>query len=190
MFKVVSKAVIALISTTSAAANPGFGGSITADGINNAKNVIAPFIFKSLADIKIPEIDISGGKFTNLDIKIPQPDLSNIDMSLDHAKNAIELNAKGISTTMTADFEFKYIIKVDGTADINVKNMLVDVELGLSTQPGTPGSDLAPKLTVVKTNININPDDVDIQLHGGLVSKIANVLVPLIKSSLLPSIVT
>jgi hypothetical protein len=190
MFKVVSKAVIALISTTSAAANPGFGGSITADGLNNAKNVIAPFIFKSLADIKIPEIDISGGKFTNLDIKIPQPDLSNVNMILDNAKNGIELNAKGISTAMTAAFEFKYIITVDGTADINVKNMLVDVELALGTQPGTPGSDLAPKLTVVKTNININPDDVDIQLHGGLVSKIANVLVPLIKSSLLPAIVT
>lgn len=35
----------------------------------------------------------------------------------------------------------------------------------------------------------MNPDDIDIQLTGGLVSKIANILIPLIKSSVVPSII-
>jgi hypothetical protein len=38
--------------------------------------------------------------------------------------------------------------------------------------------------------INVNPDDIDIQLTGGLVAKIANILIPLLKSEVIPSIIT
>lgn len=63
------------------------------------------------------------------------------------------------------------------------------MELDASTQPGTPSYELAPKITAQKLAINVNPDDIDIQLTGGLVSKIANILIPLIKSSVVPSII-
>jgi hypothetical protein len=59
----------------------------------------------------------------------------------------------------------------------------------MSTQAGTPATDLAPKLTASKVDVSINPDDVDIELSGGLVSKIASLLIPLIKSSVIPLIV-
>ena len=192
MFKFASKAVCALLATAQAVnpATPGFGGSITQEGINNAKNVATPIIFNYLKDIKIPEIDITGGKFTNLDINIPQPDTKNVNLNLDSAKNGVELKATGITTTMTSDFTFKYIITVSGKANIVIKNMGVDVEFGVTTQPGTPASELAPLLSVAKSLITINPDDVDIKLSGGLVTKIANILIPLIKSSLIPQIVS
>lgn len=67
--------------------------------------------------------------------------------------------------------------------------MNADIELGLTTQPGSPTTDLAPKITADKVAININPDDVDIKLSGSLVSKIASVLIPLFKKTLIPMIV-
>jgi hypothetical protein len=67
--------------------------------------------------------------------------------------------------------------------------MTIDAKLGIAEQPGTPSTDMAPKLIVDTLNIGINPDDVDIKLTGGSVAKIASVLIPLIKSSLLPTIV-
>ena len=190
MFRFASKAVLALLSTAHAAATPGLGGSISQEGVNNAKNVAVPIVFDFIKDVQIPEIDITDGKFTNLDIHIPQPDINNVAMNLNSATNGVELVANQLTTTITSDFTFKYIITVSGKADIKIKNMGVDLELGLSTQPGTPSSELAPMLKVDKSAITINPDDVDITLSGGLVTKIANILIPLIKSSLIPQIVS
>lgn len=186
----ITPAVLALLASSTQARNPGLGGSISQEGLTNAKNVATPFIFQYLKDIQIPEVDISNGKFTNLDIKIDQPALSNVNLTLDSTTNAIELTANGVSTEMTSDFTFKYIISVSGQADIKIKNLTVDAKLDISTQPGNPTSELAPKLTVEKLNIGINPDDVDITLSGSSVAKIASILIPIIKSSLLPSIVT
>jgi hypothetical protein len=43
-------------------------------------------------------------------------------------------------------------------------------------------------LQTLVDKITVNPDDVDIQLTGGLVSKIASVFIPLIKSSIIPDV--
>ena len=59
----------------------------------------------------------------------------------------------------------------------------------MSTQPGTPSYELAPKLTAHKVAVTLNPDDIDIKLTGSLVSKIANVLIPLIKSTVIPGVI-
>lgn len=67
--------------------------------------------------------------------------------------------------------------------------MNADIELGLSTQPGTPATDVAPKITANKVAIDINPDDIDIKLSGSLVSKIASVFIPFFKKTLIPMIV-
>lgn len=48
---------------------------------------------------------------------------------------------------------------------------------------------MAPKLTVNALDVSLNPDDIDISLSGSLVSKIANVFIPLIKSSIIPSVI-
>ena len=155
-------AVIALLATSVAAKNPGLGGSITQEGLTNGKNILTPFLFQYLKDIQIPEIDIKGGKFTNLDIHIPQPALSNINIGLHNDSNSLEMNAQGIQATTTADFSFKYIITVSGSANIQIKKMNIDAQLGISTQPSANSSELAPKLSVQKMDIDINPDDIDI----------------------------
>jgi len=44
-------------------------------------------------------------------------------------------------------------------------------------------------LKIVKFNISIDPKNIDITLSGSAVAKIANILIPLIKSSLIPVMV-
>lgn len=74
--------------------------------------------------------------------------------------------------------------------DINVKKLALNAEIDFSTQTGKPATDLAPKLTAKTIDITMNPDDVDVKLTGGLVAKIAGVFIPLVKSSILPAVVT
>jgi len=64
-----------------------------------------------------------------------------------------------------------------------------DFQIGMGTQPGNPSTELAPMLSLLMDNILINPDKVDITLSGSLVAKIASVFVPLIKNTIIPSIV-
>lgn len=91
---------------------------------------------------------------------------------------------------MTTDFTFKYFIKVSGKAAVVIKKLNLDAEFDMTTQPGTPATELAPMVTVGKINVDINPDDIDVTLSGGLVAKIASVFIPLFKSTLIPLIVT
>jgi hypothetical protein len=44
-------------------------------------------------------------------------------------------------------------------------------------------------LNVVKDQININPNDIDVTLTGSMVAKIAGIFVPLIKNTLIPAAV-
>jgi hypothetical protein len=57
---------IALIGSSalavSAANGPGLGASVTQNGLSTAKNILTPYIFKNIKDLKIPEIDFDGGK--------------------------------------------------------------------------------------------------------------------------------
>lgn len=80
-------------------------------------------------------------------------------------------------------------LTVTGKADINIKKLGMDFEMDLSTQQGTPSYDVAPKLSVSKVDINVNPDDIDIKLTGDLVSKIASALIPLLKSTVVPTVI-
>jgi len=45
------KTLTAFIATASAATTAGFGGSITAGGLNNAKNIIVPYVFAAIAEV-------------------------------------------------------------------------------------------------------------------------------------------
>lgn len=92
---------------------------------------------------------------------------------------------------MSADFSYKIaFMTVTGNADIVIKKMGVDIEIDLSTQPSTPSYELAPLLKVNKSIVNINPSDIDVSLSGSFVAKIASVFIPLIKGTIIPSIVT
>jgi len=90
---------------------------------------------------------------------------------------------------LEADFSYKYFITVGGHASVKVKKMSVDMEFDVSEQPGTPSSEMAPKLKVQKSAITINPDDLDVTLSGSLVAKIASVFIPLFKSTIIPLVV-
>jgi hypothetical protein len=49
---------------------------------------------------------------------------------------------------MSADFSYKYFITVGGSAKVHVKKMAIDMEIDVSEQPGTPSTEMAPKLKV------------------------------------------
>lgn len=67
--------------------------SITQTGMNNAKNVAVPYIFNIIKDIKLPEVDFSGGWLKNIAISLPQPPISAVNINTDHANNGVELVA-------------------------------------------------------------------------------------------------
>lgn len=98
----------------------------------------------------IPEIDISGGSFTNLEIQVPAPSsLDDITMALDGANNGVGFTGKNIGATINSDFSYTYFITVTGKAKIVIKDIGLNAEIGLGTQTGTYG-ELAPKLAVLK----------------------------------------
>lgn len=179
----------ALIGAAAAASAPGISVSITQDGINNAKNVAVPYIFNIIKDIQLPEVDFDGGFLKNIAIHLPQPPIEDIQLKTDSVNNGAELLANGVSAHMTADFSYTYFITVTGSADVTVKKLGVDLEIDVSEQPGTPNTEMAPKLKVQKSDITINPDDIDITLSGSLVAKIASVFIPLFKSTIIPLVV-
>jgi hypothetical protein len=157
--------------------------------MNNAKNVAVPYIFDIIKDINIPEVDFDGGYLKNIAIALPQPPISALNIKTDSANNGVELVANQVTAKLSADFSYKYWITVTGTVNIDVKKMGIDMEFDVSEQPGTPATEMAPKLKVQKSAININPDDLDVTLTGSLIAKIASVFIPLVKSTIVPAVV-
>ena len=191
MLKSCKYVLVALMATCSAECPwPGFGGSVSQAGVTSLTQIITPYIFANIKDINIPEIDFDGGSLKNIDINIPAPtNYQDINLNLVNADNAVELVADNLQANLVCDFSYKFGLTVKGKANIAIKKMNVDLELGISTQQGTPSTDVAPKILADKVAVNINPDDIDIKLSGSLVSKIASVFIPFFKSTLIPMIV-
>lgn len=168
---------------------PGAGVSLTKKGANNIKDIIAPYIFGLTQDIQVAEVDFDGGNLTDLVIKLPQPPLEDIGINTEHATNGVELFASGVGVTISSNFKYTYWITVSGEAAIKIQKASVDVEVDLSEQTTSNGQK-APYLTVQKVNINVNPDNVDITLTGGLASKIAGAFIPYLKSTVIPDVIT
>lgn len=154
--------------------------------------MITPYIFNLIKNIAIPEVDFDGGYLKNLKLNIPCPDVKNVAIKFDHANNGADLKASQVVATADGDFHYKYLfITVDGQVHVDIKNLGVDVDVDTLTQPGTPSSELAPKLKVENLAINVDPKDIDITLTGsGLIGKIANALIPLLKSSVIPQVIS
>lgn len=89
---------------------------------------------------------------------------------------------------MNADFQYTWtIFTVTGTMQVNIKKMGINAVLDVGTQQGTNQPyDLAPGVKVGALDVILNNNDIDITLSGSLVSKIASIFIPLIKSSIIP----
>jgi hypothetical protein len=184
-------AAVAVLATVQAAQGPGFAVSLTEAGANKGKNVLMPLLFQHLQNVSVPDISFDGGSMKNILVQLPQPALDAVDIKFDGANNGGELVCSKATAHATADFHFEYLfLKVNGKADIKINKAALDVELDAGTQPGTPAPELAPMAKVQKMQITVNPEDIDIELTGGLVAKIAGVLIPLLKKEVIPSIIT
>lgn len=82
----------------------------------------------------IPELDFDGGYLKNIDIKIPEPALTDVSINLDQASNGVELLCSNVVANMVSDFKYSYgILSVTGTATINIKKIGLDMELDVGT---------------------------------------------------------
>lgn len=181
---------VATISTAKATQGPGLAISLTENGANQAKNVAMPFIFQFLQDVTVPDVSFDGGQLTNIHLQVAEPALDAVNIKFDNANNGAELTCSQATAHATADFKFKYLfITATGSADIKINKLQLDTELDATTQVGNPAPELAPMLKVQKLDININPNDIDITLSGGFVAKIANVFIPLLKSTVIPDVI-
>jgi len=190
MYSIAKLALLGLISVKAWTnpTQPGAGVSITKKGANNAKDVFAPYIFAYLKDLEIAEVDFDGGSLTDLVIKLPQPSLDKIVVNTDYSTQGVELIANGVSATISSNFTYKYWITVSGELAIKINNLGIDMEVDLGIQQ--VGNEKAPHLTLEKDTINVNPDDVEITLTGGLVSRIASIFIPFLKSTVIPDLIT
>uniref|UniRef100_A0A7S3MZ80 Uncharacterized protein n=1 Tax=Strombidium inclinatum TaxID=197538 RepID=A0A7S3MZ80_9SPIT len=190
MIKTVSRALVALATLASGQnTKPGLGFSLTQAGVNEAKNELTPLIFDHLHDLTIPEVDFDGGYLKNLVVNVPAPDVSNINIAFNDSTNGAELTASELTASMDGDFKFKEVITVKGGIKINIKKMSIDFEADMSNQASNPAYENAPFITLSKSIVTLKPDDIDVKLSGGLVSKIANVFVPLVKKTIVPGMI-
>ena len=116
MLSLAVKALLGMVTVNawSQPDQPGAGVSLTKVGANNAKDVLAPYIFNLLKDIEIPIVSFSGGSLNDLIIHLPCPPLEDIGMNFEHATNGVELIASGVSATISSDFTYTYWITVSG----------------------------------------------------------------------------
>lgn len=124
----------------------------------------------------------------DLVIHLPQPPLEDIGINFEHASNGVELFANGAEATISAAFSYKYWITVTGEVAIKINKLSVDLECDISEQ--AVGTEKAPYLKMQKSDIIVNPSDVDITLTGGLVSRIASIFIPFLKSTVVPDIIS
>jgi hypothetical protein len=178
-----------LAVSTQAASLPGLSASITAVGLNKANNIATPYIFDKLVDVSVPDVSFSGGSLSNIKATVHAPaDVTDIKWSLDNAHNGVNLAGSDISSSMTADFTFKYLfIVATGQAKINIAKVGLDVEVDLLSQSTPTG--LAPKIKAQTVKVDVNPANVDIVLTGNDVTKFASLLIPLIKDTLTTTVV-
>ena len=87
-----------------------------------------------MKDLVIPELDFDGGSLKNIDIKIPEPALSDVSINLVQATNGVELLCNNVIANIVSDFKYTYgILSVSGTATINIKKISLDMELDVGT---------------------------------------------------------
>jgi len=63
---------------------PGLGVSLTKVGMNNIKDIAAPYIFGLIEDIDIPIVEFDGGNLKNLIIHVPQPPLEDLGLNFEY----------------------------------------------------------------------------------------------------------
>ena len=145
-----------------------------------------------LKNISIPDVNSSGLFLKNATFGLPVPGKEDINITNIAAKNEIKFDAAKLHAVLKANFEFKKgIFDVKGFMELDIINdgLGIHIPLDLGTQPGTPSYDLAPKITVTAVEIDLDPKNVDIKLTGGAVARIAKILIPLIKDTILPAII-
>ena len=135
-------------------------------------------------------MDFKGGWFKNITVNIPAPLANDTRFVFQSGSNGIELVSEQLKMYLDADFRFKEVITVDGRADIVIKKLSIDFEMDFGVQKGNDTDELAPKISIPKVVINVDPKDIDIKLSGGgLVTKIAAILIPLIKGTIIPEVI-
>jgi len=192
MFKTLLSAAT-ILSAVKAADGPGLGVILSQEGLTDATDLLVPYIFGMLSNLTVPDVTTSGLTLTHILVHLPIPGPEDVNITNEPANNGVKLDAARIHMKMNSDFEFKYLfLDVKGQMEVDFINdgLGVHVPLAMSTQPGTPSYDLAPKVTTPGVVIDLNPDNVNITLTGALVSKIANILIPLIKNTILPQVIT
>ena len=55
-------------SATPSNQGPGFGVSISQNGVNTGLQEIIPYVFQYISDIQIAEVDFDGGYLKNIDV--------------------------------------------------------------------------------------------------------------------------
>ena len=91
--------VLGLVSTNclNADTTPGIAYSASIQGINTVNNIVIPYVFEAIDQVKIPDQKFDGGSATNIKFNLSPPaDLSQVKFTLDTANNGLDFASSGI----------------------------------------------------------------------------------------------
>jgi hypothetical protein len=149
-----------------------------------------PQFIKYLDDLKLPDVEFKGGKMTNITFAVLEPEnVDNVNFTLVPSNNSVMMIARNMSTQVQGNFTYDFfLMEIDGTAYVNITDMVFDIEVNLTTQTTKFGK-LAPAIKLLNLDININPDNIKIKLVGSLVAKIASLFTEIFKNQIIHQIV-
>jgi hypothetical protein len=91
---------------------------------------------------------------------------------------------------MEGDFVYKFfMMDITGKAYVNMSDMSFDLEVNLTTQDGERPGQSAPAVKLLNIDINVDPDNVDVRLEGGMVARIAELFTELFKKEILTLVI-
>ena len=136
--------------------------------------------------IEIPDLVQDKNDYLKDNSFVINQDASNVEFTVDTAKNAIVLTCNDLSATfVTRDFRAKeFIFIATGTAEVDLETIKLALGIEFTTQTLADGR-VVPAVEAVDVIVDINRNDLKFHIHGNIWTDMASVFEPLFKGTVL-----
>jgi hypothetical protein len=144
--------------------------------MQRAKDTYFEQILITVNGMKIPDIEFDKGhlKTSTLSIKDQNNDVS---FDVDPAHNSFILTVKHLEVSFHSD-DLKYMIwfvPATGWVKVHMKNVHMSVGIQMSTQ--TVNGKKAVGFAISSTKMNIDDDDLELDIGGGVITTVADAII-------------
>jgi len=182
MIKLLCLSLLSLIAPSSAF-NPGVTGSLAFSTVEEAKDTYMATILKVVNKIKLPEIKIPNGSLQKNSFQVM--DTPNDDFIKPVGNNSLYIAVNGLSAEFMCD-QLHYslgFMSADGSAKATIANMSVSLYVQVVEEKLENGK-FVPGINIFNSSVVLPPDSMNLTLQGGFIVSLADVLLPLFKSTI------